>query len=381
MALQVSSGKYDKSLLAVTLIMLAIGMVMVFSSSTDISMERYGTGTHFLRKHGIRVLIGLIVMFTAMNVDYRILKKLAGPLLVISVLLLVLTKLQYLVEGNRTAARWLHLGPVSFETSDLARFALITYLAAYLDKKQDQIQIFTYGFLPPAITTGLIMALIIIQPDFSTAVMIGLIAGSLLFIGRAKFSHLLAVGSVGLAILIPVLLAAEYRLARLKAFLDFGARGADANYQVQQSLISLGNGGITGVGLGESAGKNLFLPAPHTDFIVSIIGEEFGFLGIFITITLYIVLFQRAVKISRNCTQVFGIILSMGLSLQIITYSFVNAAVATSLIPTTGLPMPFVSFGGSGLVVNLMAVGILLNMSRGTRKVKGGKAAGILYGG
>ncbi|MFQ6675423.1 MAG: FtsW/RodA/SpoVE family cell cycle protein [Fidelibacterota bacterium] len=380
MPLQVSSGKYDRTMLVITLVLVAIGMIMVFSSSTDISMERFGTGTFYFRKHVIRAIIGLGLMVAAMNVDYRVFKKLAGPLLISSVILLALTKLQYVVEGNRMSARWLHLGPIAFQTSDVARFALITYLAAYLDKKGDQIQDFTNGFLPPAVLTALIMALVIIQPDFSTAVMIGLIAGALLFLGRARISHLLAAGSVGLAILIPTLLTADYRLARLKAFFNVGGPAAEANYQIQQSLISLGHGGITGVGLGESVGKNLFLPAPHTDFIVSIIGEEFGFLGIFITITLYLALFQRAAKISRNCTRTFGILLSMGLALQIITYSFVNAAVVTALIPTTGLPMPFVSFGGTGLVVNLMSVGILLNMSKAKRTVPRGKAARILYG-
>ncbi|MFQ6616966.1 MAG: FtsW/RodA/SpoVE family cell cycle protein [Fidelibacterota bacterium] len=380
MPIQVSSGKVDRTLLVITLILVAIGMIMVFSSSTNISMERYGNGTFYFRKHAIRVIIGLAVMFTAMNVDYRLLKKLAGPLLVISILLLVFTKLQYLVEGNRMTARWLHLGPVAFQTSDLARFALITYLAAYLDKKGNQIQDFTYGFLPPVIVTALIMALVIVQPDFSTAVMIGLVAGTLLFMGRAKIPHLLAAGSLGAAVLIPTLLTAEYRLARLKAFINFGTLAGEANYQVQQSLISLGHGGITGVGLGGSVGKNLFLPTPHTDFIASIIGEEFGFLGIFITLTLYLALFQRSVRISRNCTQVFGILLSMGLSLQIVAYSFINVAVVSSIIPTTGLPMPFVSFGGSSLVVNLMAVGILLNISKAKRTVQKTKAAKVLYG-
>ncbi len=378
-AIQVSSRHYDKSLLATALLLVAIGTVMVFSASTNISMENYGNGTHFFRRHLFRAVIGLVFMIAAMIVDYRIFKKIASPLLIGSVLLLILTKVLYLVQGDSSPARWLSLGPLSMQTSDIARFSTILYIAAYVDKKRDQLRDFVTGFLPPIIVIGSIMGLIIIQPDFSTSVMIGLIAVTLLFLSGARIPHIVATASVAFAILIPVVMAAEYRIARIKSFFDGGIDISGMNYQVHQSLISLGNGGITGVGLGESVGKNLFLPLPHTDFILSIIGEEAGFVGIFLIITLYLALFQRAVKISKGCTDVFGVLLGMGLALQMILYAFINSAVVTALVPTTGLPMPFISFGGSGLVTNLLSVGILLNISMAKRVVRENRPAGVLF--
>jgi len=380
MPLKISSQKYDKSVLIITLLLISIGTIMVFSSSTNISMERFGKGTFYFSRHILRVMIGLVVLFGAKTIDYHIWKKLAPPLLIASILLLVITKTIYIAEGNRSSARWLHIGSLTFQTSDLARFSIILYLAGYVDKKRDQIRDFINGFLPPVIMTGLIMALVIIQPDFSTAVIIGMIALLLLFMGGAKLSHLMATSSIAIAVLIPVLLTAEYRIERLKAFFSIDSGLLGTNYQVQQSLFSLGNGGFTGVGLGESIGKNLFLPTPHTDFILSIIGEEFGFIGIFITITLFLALFQRAVRISKGCTDIFGIMLGMGLSVKIILYVFFNSAVVTGLVPTTGLPIPFVSFGGTGLVINLLSIGILLNISMAKRMVPHKKSARILFG-
>lgn len=380
MSLQVSSGKYDRSLLVITLLLVTIGTVMIFSSSTNVSMERFGTGTHYFKQHLFRILIGLAVMVGAMMLDFRTWKKVAPFLVLASILLLVITKVLYLAEGNRTPARWLHMGSFTFQTSDLARFSIIAYLAGYIDRKRDQIRDFVNGFLPPLVMTGLVMALIIVQPDFSTATIIGMIVFIMLFMGGAKISHLLVAASSSLAVLIPILLTAEYRLERLKSFFSADSGLLGFHYQLQQSLFSLGNGGIAGVGLGESVGKNLFLPAPHTDFILSIIGEEFGFVGAFLTITLFLALFQRSVHISKRCTDVFGIMLAMGLSMKIVIYAFVNSAVITGLVPTTGLPIPFISYGGTGLVTNLLSIGILLNISMAKRSVKPARSARILFG-
>ena len=207
------------------------------------------------------------------------------------------------------------------------------------------------------------MSLIIIQPDYSTAIMVGIIVLTMLFVGRAKLIHMFSTICGSLILLIPIMLIEPYRIYRIKAFLSGLFDFSGASYQLQQSLISLGNGGIMGVGLGYSSGKNLFLPAPHTDFILSIVGEEIGFLGVFVIITLYLAVFHRSLKIAKECTDVFGILLTIGLGTQIIIYAFINSAVITGLVPTTGLPIPFISFGGSGLVMNLMSIGILLNIS------------------
>ena len=369
MPLEISAEKYDKPLLIITMILLSIGTVMVFSSSLDISLEKFGSGTVYFRQHFMRVILGFMVMIIAMFIDFRILKRIAAPFFIATAGLLLITKLVFIFQGNDFPARWLYLGPLTIQTSDLARFATVIYLASYIDRKRDGLSDYINGFLPPVIMTGIVMALIIIQPDYSTAIMIGLLVLIMLFIGGAKLSHILATISIAMLVLVPVMIMEPYRIYRIKTYfmglLDFSG----ANYQLQQSLISLGNGGIFGVGLGDSIGKNLFLPAPHTDFILSIVGEEIGFIGIFIIVTLYLAIFQRALKISKECTDIFGILLSIGLSTQIIFYAFINAAVVTGLVPTTGLPIPFISFGGSGLVMNLFSVGVLLNISMARRTI------------
>tara|TARA_B100001971_G_scaffold69600_1_gene64141 strand:- start:3273 stop:4415 length:1143 start_codon:yes stop_codon:yes gene_type:complete len=379
MPIEVSSEKYDRPLLIITMILLAIGTVMVFSSSSDISLDKFGSGTFYFRRHLLRVFVGLAVMVAAIFIDYRLLKRIAAPLFIASIVLLIATKVIFLIAGNDSPARWLYLGPLRIQTSDLARFATIIYLATYIDKKRDGIGDYVNGFLPPVIMTGIVMALIIIQPDYSTAVMIGLIATTMLFIGRAKLTHMLATGAVGMTILIPVMIAEPYRLYRITSFIRGIFDFSGANYQLQQSIISLGNGGMIGVGLGASIGKNLFLPEPHTDFILAIVGEEIGFGGIFVLITLYLAVFHRALKITKGCTDVFGIMLGIGLSVQIVSYAFIHAAVVTGIVPTTGLPIPFISFGGSGLLMNLLSVGILLNISMAKRTVSRRSEARIRF--
>ena len=216
---------------------------------------------------------------------------------------------------------------------------------------------------------------IIIQPDFSTAVVIGLIGFSMLFIGGAKLTHIFTTGVVSIVIMIPIMLMRSYRMKRIIYWLGsvFGVNNtADQEvigYQAQQSLISLGNGGFWGLGLGNSLEKNLFLPTPHTDFIFAIIGEELGLLGAIFILSLFLFIFQRGIKIAKVTTVPFGVMLAFGLSFSIIIYAFINIAVVTGIFPVTGLPMPLVSHGGSSLVINLACIGILLNISQAKRSV------------
>ena len=363
-------------MLIITMVLLAIGTVMVFSSSSDISMDKFGSGTFYFQRHILRVIMGLVAMTVAMFVDFRIWNRIAAPLFIATVALLLVTVVIFLIQGNDSPARWLYLGSLPVQTSDIARFATILYLASYINKKRDALGDYTSGFLPPVIMTGIVMALILVQPDYSTAMMIGLLVMIMLFVGRAKLTHIMATVSAALVVLVPVMVYEPYRIYRIKSFFKGLFDFSGASYQLQQSLISLGNGGITGVGLGASTGKNLFLPAPHTDFILSILGEEIGFLGIAVIITLYLALFHRAIRIAKGCTDMFGILLIVGLSTQILFYAFINAAVVTGLVPTTGLPIPFISFGGSGLVMNLFSVGILLNISMARRTVSGRQEPG-----
>ena len=270
-------------------------------------------------------------------------------------------------------ARWLYIGTLSLQTSDIARFSIIIFMAYYADKKRESLKDFQTGILPAIYVLIIIMALIIIQPDYSTALMIGIIGFMILFIGGAQISHLSLIGACALLIGFPVLISRSYRWERILDYINrlFGnGNNSDIGYQATQSLNSLGNGGWLGVGLGNSIEKNHFLPTPHTDFIFAIIGEELGFiLGTIPVITLFLLIFLRGLKIARQCTDHFGVLLAVGISFNFILYAFVYAAVVTGIFPVTGLPMPMVSYGGSGMVVNMALIGILLNISQARRSV------------
>jgi cell division protein FtsW len=344
---------------------------MLFSASNSISLDQTQrvTATVYLQAHLKRLLVGIAMMFIAMMIDYRNLKIAAIYLLIGSIVLLLITKLSYLLQGNSSPARWLYLGSHSIQTSDIARLAMIIFLAAYVDHYRDQIKDFYNGFAPPIGIIAVVMVLIVIQPDFSTAAIIGLIGFMILFVGGARISHLLATGTASLLVLTPVVLMKPYRLQRILTYFYGESAGVEESYQIKQSLISLGNGGFIGLGLGNSLGKNLFLPTPHTDFIFAIIGEELGLVGTVFILSIFLFIFQRGIKIAKESMDTFGILLAIGISFNFILYGFINAAVVTGVVPTTGLSMPLISYGGSGLVINLVSIGILLNISQSKRSL------------
>lgn len=375
--LDIITKRYDQLLLIFIILLCVMGTVMLYSASSSLSLNETGgiTDTIFLRSHLKRLILGMLIMFIFIFLDYRKLKSIAPYLMFASILLLLATKIIYLYKGINFPARWLNLGLFSVQTSDIARFSLILYLSYYLDKKRDTIKDFYKGFIPPIILMAGLLFTIIIQPDFSTAAVIGLIGFSMLFIGGAKLTHIFTTGVVSIVIMIPIMLMRSYRMKRIIYWLGsvFGVNNtADQEvigYQAQQSLISLGNGGFWGLGLGNSLEKNLFLPTPHTDFIFAIIGEELGLLGAIFILSLFLFIFQRGIKIAKETTDPFGVMLAFGLSFSIIIYAFINIAVVTGIFPVTGLPMPLVSHGGSSLVINLACIGILLNISQAKRSV------------
>ena len=369
--LNVISKNYDRVLIFAVILLCIIGTVMLYSASSIRSLmeSENQTATLYLVAHLKRLLVGIIIMFLMMSFDYRHLKKYYLHLIFGAIGLLIVTKTIFLIKGIPTAARWFYLGPLSIQTSDIARLSLIIFLAVYIDKRRRQLEDFYTGFLPSVFAIIIMMSLIIIQPDFSSAIMLGLIGGIMLFIGRAKLSQLLATSVTGLAIVVPVLLMAPYRLDRVRSWWNRNEELSTIGYQAYQSLISLGNGGFIGLGLGNSLEKNMFLPEPHTDFIFSIIGEEMGFVGTLFILTLFLLVFQRGIRIAKECTDPFGVMLAVGISFSFILYAFVNAAVVTNVFPVTGLPMPLISYGGSGMVINLASMGILLNISQAKRSI------------
>ena len=374
--IDVITKKYDHYLLAGVVLLCIIGTVMLFSASNSISLDQSqrATATIYLQAHLKRLLIGIFFMFAVMMFDYRYLKNVSKYLLIGSIVLLLSTKISYWIQGNNSPARWLYIGGYSIQTSDIARLSIIIYLAAFIDHYREKIKDFYNGFAMLIGILALTMGLIVIQPDFSSAAMIGLIGFMMLFIGGAKISHLTATGAVSMMVLIPIMLMKPYRMQRVLTFFYGESAGIQESYQIKQSLISLGNGGFMGLGLGNSLGKNLFLPTPHTDFIFAIIGEELGLLGTIFILSAFVFIFQRGIKIAKESTDTFGILLAIGISFNFILYGFINAAVVTGVVPTTGLPMPFISYGGSGLLINLVSMGILLNISQAKRSLihKGG---------
>jgi cell division protein FtsW len=369
--IDVITKKYDHYLLGGVVLLCVIGTVMLFSASNSISLDQSqrATATIYLQAHLKRLLIGIFFMFTVMIFDYRNLKNISKYLLIGSIALLLATKISYWIQGNNSPARWLYIGGFSIQTSDIARLSIIIYIATFIDQYREKIKDFYNGFAILICILAITMGLIVIQPDFSSAAMIGLIGFMMLFIGGAKISHLTATGAVSLLVLVPIMLMKPYRLQRVLTFFYGESAGIQESYQIKQSLISLGNGGFLGLGLGNSLGKNLFLPTPHTDFIFAIIGEELGLLGTVFILSAFVFIFQRGIKIAKESTDTFGILLAIGISFNFILYGFINAAVVTGVVPTTGLPMPFISYGGSGLLINLVSMGILLNISQAKRSL------------
>jgi len=365
--------RYDRHLLVYLGILTVMGTVMLYSASWYESFANSNGRTDmlFFQGHLKRMLVGVFFLFGFLTLDYRRLKDIAPYFLVGAIILLISTKAFYLMKGFGwyKPARWLYLGPFTLQTSDVARMAIIVFMAYYVDKKRDQLKDFQMGLLPALSVLAIIMGLIVIQPDYSTALMLGTIGALILFIGGAQISQLTLAGAGAMLIGIPVLLSREYRRVRILSFFGLGDN-PDVGYQASQSLISLGNGGIFGVGLGNSIEKNHLLPTPHTDFIFAIIGEELGFiLGTVPVLTLFILIFFRGLKVAKECTDPFGVFLAVGISFNLVLYAFVNVAVVTGIFPVTGLPMPMVSYGGSGMVINMALIGILLNISQARRSV------------
>jgi cell division protein FtsW len=257
------------------------------------------------------------------------------------------------------------LGPLSFQPSEFVKLALVIHFAALLSKKQAVIKDFEKGFFPFILWTVIICFLIALQPNFSTMMVIFLIAISMMFIGNNNLLHLGATFAFGLVAGIVFFITAPYRLARLQAFLGFGdgAENTDVSYQLDQSLIALGNGGIFGVGVGQNRQSHMFLPESYGDFIFAIIGEEYGFIGLIGVIGVFMILFWRGMLIARKAPDNFGYFLAIGILITFAIYVFVNAGVNTGLLPTTGVPMPFVSYGGTAVFFYSAAIGILLNIS------------------
>lgn len=357
------SHAIDKPLLLVVLTLMLIGIVMVYSASSVIAQEKFDNSAHFLFQQALRVLLGFGILVFAAKYDYHNYKRRTMMLVLIAFVMLVIVLGLGKLKG---AARWFQVGGFGIQPSEIAKLAILFYIAAYLDGKGDRIRDFQNGLLPPLVMTGVFCLMIVLQPNFSTAAVLMMIALILLFIGGMRLKHIgmMALAAIPTALL--VILVSPYRRTRLMTFLDPSADPQGSGYQIQQSLISFANGGWAGVGVGQGKQKLLFLPEPFTDFIYSIIGEEMGFIGAMMVLILFMIFLFRAIKIARTAPDLYGFYIACGIIVSIVLYALVNAAVATGLFPTTGLPMPFISYGGSSLLLTCFLVGVLLNISTQT---------------
>ena len=367
--MNIKERKQDRWLLGTVIVLVIFGLSILFSASWIKSLEVTDGASrmYFLKNQLFKFIPGLFVFFVASHFNYRKLQYLSPVLMIGSFLLLIYTQVQ---GCNGDSCRWLSIGPISFQTSDLARFSVILFLADYIDRNYKYMNQFVKGILIPLCWILPICLMIIIQPDNSTTLILLSIVFILLFIGGVSLPQIGTVGvlSVG-AIGIFILNSKNYALGRILSFLD-PSSSASVGYQSSQALIGLRQGGISGMGIGESIQKHSYLPETHTDFIFAIIGEELGFIAGFIVMMAYGIILFRAIQISKKSNDIFGIILSIGFGLSITFYALINIGVVIGIIPVTGVPLPFVSYGGSSLIINLLMVAILLNISKAQRKFK-----------
>jgi cell division protein FtsW len=345
-------------------VLLAVGITMVLSTSYLYSQERFSDGTYFFRKQLMAAGIGLVALVICVLVPSEAYRRVAYPLLGLGLAVLVLVLIPGIGLSRGGARRWLPLGWFAFQPGELAKISLVLYLAHSLAKKKDRVHTFTLGVLPHLIIGGVFIALILLEPDLGTALILGLILFLMLFVGGVKSAHLLAIGAMALPVLGLALIGAEYRLRRLLAFLDPWRDASNSGFQIIQSYIAFGSGQLWGRGLGESRQKLFYLPEAHTDFIFSVIGEELGLLGTLVVLALFAVIFMRGFRISARMEEPFCQYLAFGLTTLLGLQALIHIGVVIGLLPTKGLVLPFISYGGSAMVMNLMEAGILLSLSR-----------------
>ncbi|HEA47101.1 MAG TPA: putative lipid II flippase FtsW [bacterium] len=350
-------------LFLITLALISIGIIMVYSASAILSLDKYNDSYFFLKRQLAWVFLGLVGMLFAARVNYRALPKLLKPALFFTLLLLILVLFPQFGKEVAGARRWLRMGDFTLQPSELAKLILILYMADTLSRKKEKIKNFTYGFLPPLIILGTIFILILLQPDLGTALIILVVILGMLFVSGVRLKHLFFLFLITLPSIWLLINKVGYRKRRILAFLDPWSDPLGDGYQIIQSLIALGSGGILGRGLGEGTQKLFYLPAPHTDFIFAILGEELGFLGGMAVIILFGAFIYFGARIARRAPDLFGSLLALGITTWIGLQAMINIGVATGTLPTKGIPLPFISFGGSSLIFSLIGVGFLLSIS------------------
>lgn len=368
-------GPVDGRLRTLVPLLVGFGLVMVYSASSVLSYVRYGESTVYFTGQLTKAAAGLAAMLVVARIDYRVWRWLAKPLLWISLVLLAVLVIpatrEWTAEVNG-ARRWIALPGFRFQPLELAKLGLVAWMAATIVGKKEKLDRPLDGLVPLLLVPATMALLLLIQPDFKGAALVLLTAWVLLYLGGVKWRYLLGTVATAVPVTAFVLVSEPYRMKRMIAYLNPDKDLQGVSYQIHQSLVSLGSGGWFGVGLGSSKQKFAFLPAAHNDFIFSIIGEELGILGTVAVLAAFLYLGWIGFRIARDAPDAFGFLLASGTTFLLVTAALVNIGVATAVLPTTGLTLPFVSFGGTALIVQLVCVGILMSVSRERRRTAGG---------
>jgi cell division protein FtsW len=339
------------------------GLVVIFSASAPLAMKNYGNAYYFLIRQTVACAIGLVGMALAMHIDYRRLltRPIVGVALAGSTLLLAVVLVTARVN---MVHRWIRVGPIQIQPSEIAKIALVLYLAYQVARREDTVNDIVRTVLPMAVVVGNLAALVYLEPDLGTAALYVMLTAILLFLAGLRWRSLAVAGGAGLLGLAALIVAAPYRLRRITAFLHPDDDPLGAGFQVRQSIVAVANGGLQGLSLGQGRQKLFFLPEPHTDFIFSVVSEELGLIGALVVIGAFGVLFWRGLVAAQGAPDRGGYYLAMGITLLLVMQAILNIGVALGCLPTKGVPLPFLSYGGSSLVVNLFALGLLLNVSQ-----------------
>jgi cell division protein FtsW len=362
--------EYDHVIMIVPLLMLTLGLIMVFSSSGVLAYDRYNDPYYFLKKQAIYAAMGLGLMLVVRKIPYQIYERWVYLILLVSLITLILVLIPGLGMRIRSASRWLKLGPIVIQPSEFAKLAIIIFLAYSLTQKQEKMKAFSIGFLPHIVVSGIFILLIEKEPDFGTAIVLAGIVFMLLFVGGTRLTHIFLTVLALSPLVAYVIMKNKMRMDRMTVFLDPWKYAQDSGYQLKHSLLAIGSGGFWGVGIGKSKEKLFYLPDSHTDFIFSILSEELGFIGVLIVMGLFAVLVYRGITLSLRARDLFGSYLALGLITLIGLQAALNIGVVSGLFPTKGMSLPFFSYGGSSLLVNMIAIGILLNISSQCRGVE-----------
>jgi cell division protein FtsW len=357
---------YDKVLFFIMLLMLAFGALMIYSSTsviTPLLAKKKITEFYYFKRHLFTMVLGTVALLMAYRVKPSLLKKLSVPLLVFSFILLLLVFLPHIGVTAGGARRWIRLWPTTFQPSELVKFAMVIFLAKYMSAADYNTEKFG-SFAKPLLVMAVFQIVFLKQPDFGATMSLGLLTFGMLFISGMRLRYLASVMVLAIPVIIKLVME-PYRLRRITSFIDPWKDPQGSGFQLIQSFISIGSGGLTGLGLGESKQKLSFLPASHTDFIFCLVSEELGLIGAALVIALFLILFLRGIRVANRSRDSFNYYLAYGLTMMISIQALINFAVVTGMVPTKGLPLPFMSYGGSALLVNMAVIGLLLRISKG----------------